>query len=160
MLTLRYRITIQSTLKVPRITPRARRLTRNTSTMGGHLQDQVQHESLTDPEKFWWRQAQRLTWHKKPSQALKRTTKRLPSGVEHQHWTWFPGGEISTTYNCIDRHVKAGHESSVAIIWDSPVTGKKEKFTYKQLLEEVETLAAVLKEEGVKKGDTVLIYSK
>ena len=47
----------------------------------------------------------------------------------------------------------------MAIIWDSPVTGKKEKFTYKRLLEEVETLAAVLKEEGVKRGDTVLIYS-
>jgi propionyl-CoA synthetase len=44
--------------------------------------------------------------------------------------------------------------------WDSPVTGSKEKYTYKQLLTEVETLAGVLREEGVKKGDVVLIYSK
>lgn len=44
-------------------------------------------------------------------------------------------------------------------MWDSPVTGNKEKFTYARLLEEVETLAGVLREEGVRKGDVVLIYS-
>lgn len=47
----------------------------------------------------------------------------------------------------------------MAVIWDSPVTGIKEKYTYRQLLEEVETFAAVLREEGVKKGDVVLVYS-
>ena len=44
-------------------------------------------------------------------------------------------------------------------MWDSAVTGNKEKFTYARLLEEVETLAGVLREEGVRKGDVVLIYS-
>ena len=47
----------------------------------------------------------------------------------------------------------------MAIIWDSPVTGSKEKYTYSQLLQEVETLAGVLREEGVRKGDVVLVYS-
>ena len=52
-----------------------------------------------------------------------------------------------------------GNGNSTAVIWDSPVTGSKEKFTYNELLSEVETLAGVLREEGVKKGDVVLVYS-
>ena len=131
----------------------------SSATMPPHMQDQVQEQSLQDPESFWAHQAEQLHWHKKPSSPLKRRTKKLNGGIEHPHWTWFPDGEISTTYNCVDRHVKKGNGDKTAIIWDSPVTGAKEKFTYKQLLEEVETLAGVLKEEGVRKGDVVLIYS-
>lgn len=52
----------------------------------------------------------------------------------------------------------AGNGDKTAIIWDSPVSGSKQKFTYNELLTEVETLAGVLREEGVKKGDVVLIY--
>ena len=52
-----------------------------------------------------------------------------------------------------------GNGDNVAIIWDSPVTRTKEKYTYRQLLEEVEVLAGVLREEGVRKGDVVIIYS-
>jgi propionyl-CoA synthetase len=55
--------------------------------------------------------------------------------------------------------VAAGRGENVAIIWDSPVTGIKEKYTYNQLLDEVEVLAGVLREEGVRKGDVVIIYS-
>lgn len=125
-----------------------------------HPQDHVQAQSLQDPETFWTRQADNLHWHKRPSRALKKTTKTLRSGVTHPHWTWFPDGKISTSYNCVDRHVKNGNGSATAIVWDSPVTGAKEKYTYRQLLLEVETLAGVLRQEGVKKGDVVLIYSQ
>ena len=128
--------------------------------MPPHLQDEIHAESLRDPEGFWTRHAAELYWHKKPSRALKVSTKRLKDGTTHPSWTWFPDGEISTCYNCVDRHVHAGHGDQVAIIWDSPVSGSKEKFTYNQLLREVETLAGVLREEGVKKGDIVLIYSR
>ena len=128
--------------------------------MPSHMQDEVQAHSLQDPESFWAHHAEQLYWHKKPSRTLRRTTKKLPSGVSHPHWTWFPDGEISTSYNCIDRHVKNGNGESIAIVWDSPVTGRKEKYTYNQLLEEVEALAGVLEKEGVRKGDVVLIYSK
>ena len=99
-----------------------------------------------------------MTWHKSPSAAFKTSTRKLPSGASHQSWTWFPDGEISTTYNCIDRHVEAGHGNNTAIIWDSPVSSSKEKISYFQLQEEVATLAGVLREQGVKKGDTVVVY--
>lgn len=127
--------------------------------MPSYIQDEVQSLSLRDPETFWSFQANQLHWHKKPSRALQRTTRKLANAIEHPNFTWFPDGEISTSYNCVDRHVQNGNGDATAIIWDSPVTGSKEKVTYKQLLAEVEVLAGVLREEGVKKGDVVLVYS-
>lgn len=131
-----------------------------------HLQDKTYTAALADPETFWSKAASQVHWHKKPSRALVTSTKTLaasktfPEGVTHPYWSWFPDGEISNCYNCVDRHVDGGRGEDVAIIWDSPVTGRKEKFTYRHVLDEVETLAGVLREEGVRKGDVVLIYSK
>ncbi|KAK4219150.1 hypothetical protein QBC37DRAFT_151909 [Rhypophila decipiens] len=123
-----------------------------------HPQDEVQHHSLNDPESFWAEQASHLHWHKKPSKVLAHVTKDLKSGISHDHWEWFPDGEISTCYNCIDRHVLAGQGDNPAIFYDSPVTNTKQRITYKELLNEVEIFAAVLRQEGVKKGDVVLVY--
>ncbi len=127
--------------------------------MAPHPQDHAHARSLRDAESFWKHQADQLHWHKTPSRALALPTKRLASGVFHSSFNWFPDGEISTAYNCIDRHVQAGNGERIAIIWDSPVAGSKERYTYGQLLFEVETLAGVLREEGVRKGDVVLVYS-
>ncbi|KAH8881601.1 acetyl-CoA synthetase-like protein [Thozetella sp. PMI_491] len=123
-----------------------------------HPQDEVHAHSLQDPEGFWGHQAEQLHWHKKPSKVLARKTKELGSGVSHDHWEWFPDGEISTCYNCVDRHVLAGNGDAPAILYDSPVTNTKTRITYKQLLDEVEIFAGVLRQEGVKKGDVVLVY--
>lgn len=123
-------------------------------------QDQVHRQSLEDPESFWAQQAEHVSWHRKPTSVLKKSTKTLKSGVEHPYWTWFDGGKISTCYNCVDRHVLAGNGDCPAIFYDSPVTKAKQVITYGQLLHEVETFAAVLRDEGVKKGDVVLVYSK
>lgn len=125
-----------------------------------HPQDEVQQHSLANPESFWGHHAEQLHWYKKPSAVLSRTEKKLKSGKSHDHWEWFPGGELSTCYNCVDRHVHAGHGDRPAIFYDSPVTNTKQTITYAQLLDEVETFAGVLRQEGVKKGDVVLVYSK
>ncbi|EQL35986.1 propionyl-CoA synthetase [Blastomyces gilchristii SLH14081] len=127
--------------------------------MASHPQDRTQSLSLRSLKKFWSHHAAQLHWHKPPSASLRRGTKTLPaSGISHEHWSWFPDGEISTTYNCVDRHVLSGHGDNVAIIYESPVTGVKGRYTYAQLLDEVEVLAGVLREEGVRRGDVVLIY--
>ncbi|KAF7939627.1 hypothetical protein BELL_0548g00030 [Botrytis elliptica] len=123
-----------------------------------HPQDEVQSQSLSDPQSFWAKQASHLHWHKPPTQILTVKTKTLKSGTSHKHWEWFGDGEINTCYNCVDRHVLAGNGEETAIIWDSPVTGCKEKISYKNLLKEVEVFAGVLREEGVGKGDVVLVY--
>jgi propionyl-CoA synthetase len=127
--------------------------------MSPHPQQAALAASLADPETFWAEPAKQLHWHRQPSRALTRRTKTLASGVQHEHWSWFADGEISTSYNCVDRHVHAGRGGDVAIIWESPVTKTVEKYTYAQLLDEVEVLAGVLREEGVRKGDVVIIYS-
>lgn len=127
--------------------------------MAPHPQDALQHHSLTTPDSFWLSQAAQLTWHTPPTRALTRTSKTLKNGTSHDHWEWFAGGEISTCYNCVDRHVEAGNGGSTAIIWESPVTGGKTRMTYRELLEEVEVFAGVLREEGVKRGDVVVLYS-
>ncbi|KAF7190772.1 hypothetical protein HII31_07931 [Pseudocercospora fuligena] len=126
--------------------------------MSLHKQDEAWNAHQKDPEKFWMHQADQVVWNKKPTTAFKRTTKKLKDGVSHESWQWYPDGEISTSYNCVTRHVEAGNGNNVAIKWDSPVTGKKESITYAKLEEEVSILAGALREEGVKKGDTVIIY--
>lgn len=125
-----------------------------------HLQDEVLSESLENPEDFWARQAEHLHWHKKPKATLRMAQRTLRSGIVHPTWEWFPGGEISTCYNCVDRHVASGNGDSVAIYYDSPVTNIKETYTYNELLYEVEALAGVLSQKGVKKGDVVMMYSE
>lgn len=122
-----------------------------------HLQDDVLRASLERPDAFWARQAEQLDWHSKPDTALRRTRRTRGDGHD---WEWFPGGEISTCHNCLDRHVAAGHGDGVALYWDSPVTAAKERYTYRQLLDEVEVLAGALREEGVQRGDVVMLYSK
>jgi propionyl-CoA synthetase len=122
--------------------------------------DAVHSRSLEDPAGFWGQQAEYLSWDQKPNAVLHTAQKTLTSGASHPTWDWFPGGKISTCYNCVDRHVKAGRGSQIAIYYDSPVTSSKETFTYRGLLDEVETLAGALKEKGVCKGDVVMLYSR
>ncbi|KAH9999761.1 AMP-binding enzyme [Xylariaceae sp. FL0662B] len=123
-----------------------------------YLQDDIHLHSLEHPETFWASQSEHLHWHRKPRDVLSATTKRLANGTTHSHWQWFSGGEISTCYNCVDRHVLSGNGDHPAIYYDSPVTKTKQTLTYKQLLDEVEATAGALREEGVKKGDVVLVY--
>lgn len=133
----------------------------SAKAVGTHVQDDVLRHSLDNPEEFWSHQADHLSWHKKPTQTLRKTKVTLKeSGVTHDSWEWFTGGEISTCYNCIDRHVEAGGGDNIAIYYDSPVTKTKERYTYRKMLQEVEVLAGVLRAEGVQKGDVVLLYSK
>ncbi|KAI1208681.1 AMP-binding enzyme [Annulohypoxylon truncatum] len=123
-----------------------------------HLQDEIHRRSLETPESFWADHAAKLHWHKSPKSVLTKTTKKLGKEIEYPHWEWFTGGEISTCFNCVDRHVLAGNGDMPAILYDSPVTKTKRSLTYAQLLDEVEVTAGALREEGVKKGDVVLVY--
>jgi propionyl-CoA synthetase len=123
-----------------------------------YLQDEILRQSLKNPDQFWSHQAENLYWHRKPELALRTSHKTLQDGTTHPTWEWFPGGEISTCYNCVDRHVAAGNGHESAIYYDSPVTNTKETITYGTLLSKVETLAGVLREKGVKKGDVVMLY--
>ncbi len=109
-------------------------------------------ESLKDPENFWAKQAERLQWFKKWDQ-VKKVSFRSPVEIK-----WYLGGELNVSVNCIDRHL-AKHADHIAIIWepDNP-TESVRRINYRELSEEVNRMANVMKAQGVKKGDRVTIY--
>ena len=71
--------------------------------------------------------------------------------------SWFLGGKLNVSENCIDRHVKKNGEK-VAIIWEQDEPGKEKRITYRQLQREVSRLANVLRHHGIRKGDRIAIY--
>jgi propionyl-CoA synthetase len=102
-----------------------------------------------DPEAFWAEAAREIDWI--------RPWRRVFEKIDTLD-RWFVGAECNTCFNCLDRHVHSGRGGQKALIYDSPVTGVKTSFTYRQLLEEVATFAAVLTGHGVSKGDRVILY--
>ena len=103
-----------------------------------------------DPEGFWAEAAREIDWIEQP--------KKIFDPSQGVYGRWFTGGVTNTAYNCLDRHVERGRADQPAMIYDSPVTGQKRIYTYAQLLDEVKTLAGVLLEAGVGKGDRVILY--
>ncbi len=106
--------------------------------------------SITDPDGFWGEAAEAITWTKKWDKVLDDSNQPF--------YRWFTGGELNTCYNAIDRHVENGRADQPAIIYDSPVTDTIETITYRQLRDQVALFAGGLKNLGVVKGDTVVIY--
>lgn len=110
-------------------------------------------ESIQYPETFWKKAAGSLHWFEEPQITLKRNENN-PSLDE-----WFPDGKLNTSFNCLDVHVNNGRGDQIALIYDSPVTGKKEQYTYKDLLDKVSTFSGGLRNDlGVQSGDRVVIY--
>ncbi|MGD9783406.1 MAG: propionyl-CoA synthetase [Hyphomicrobiaceae bacterium] len=103
-----------------------------------------------DPEGFWATAAKDVSWYK--------LWDKVVDPYAGHYGRWFPGAECNTAYNCLDRHVEAGRGAQDALIYDSPVTGTKRKYTYAELTDEVAALAAVLLDLGVTKGDRVIVY--
>ncbi|MGD8976755.1 MAG: propionyl-CoA synthetase [Gammaproteobacteria bacterium] len=106
--------------------------------------------SLDDPQGFWGDAAAAVDWIKPWDRVLDDS--RPP------FYRWFAGGELNTCYNAIDRHVAAGQGSRVALIYDSPVTDTKARFTYLEMQDKVARVAGALRAMGVEKGDRVIIY--
>ncbi len=102
------------------------------------------------PTDFWLNAARSIDWTTAPTQGFDPE-----QGV---YGRWFPDARGNTCYNCVDRHVETGRGDQAALIYDSPVTGTKETFTYREILGEVNALASVLTDLGVTQGDRVIIY--
>tara|TARA_R110000868_G_scaffold215785_3_gene465917 strand:+ start:13447 stop:15339 length:1893 start_codon:yes stop_codon:yes gene_type:complete len=107
-------------------------------------------KSIKNPVEFWKKQAQNLAWYKEPKNILSKN--------DDDYHQWFEDGKLNLSYLCIDKHIEDGFGRQNAIIYDSPVTNSKEIITYDRLHKEVSKLAGALKEIGLKKGDTAIIY--
>ena len=105
-------------------------------------------ESVKTPDKFWAREAKELHW-------LQKWTKVLDWKLPYVKW--FVGAKLNASQNCLDRHLDTPRANKAAIIWEGE-PGDKKVITYRQLHREVCKFANVLKRNGVKKGERVLIY--
>jgi len=109
-----------------------------------------QNKAKNSTQAYWSEQASLVSWYKSPNSIL---------STNDTGWTdWFADGELNTSYLALDYHIEQGRGDQIALIYDSPVTNTKQKFTYNELKELVAKFAYVLQEQGVEKGDRVLIY--
>jgi propionyl-CoA synthetase len=108
--------------------------------------EQTYAESLSDPDAFWLKAAAAIDWDEPP-----RTG-----------WTdgkgWFAGARLKTCHNAVDRHVAAGRGGATAVVYESPVTGMRRRFSFDELLDAVARTAGMLAALGVGTGDRVVIY--
>ncbi len=110
--------------------------------------DDVRRQSWEDPEQFWANAAEGLHWFKPFDKVL---------SWDPPNARWFEGGKLNASYNCCDRHIKAGQRNKAAIIWEGE-PGDSRVMTYWDLYREVNLFANALKGLGVAKGDRVAIY--
>ncbi|MEM9628188.1 MAG: propionyl-CoA synthetase [Pseudomonadota bacterium] len=103
-----------------------------------------------DPVAFWGEAAEAIDWFE-PATAVFDPDLGI-------YGRWFDGAVCNTCWNCVDRHVEAGHGARAALLYDSPVTGTRRVFSFADLQIEVGALASVLRAKGVEKGDRVIIY--
>ena len=111
---------------------------------------EVFHRSLADPEGFWGEAARDIDWDRAPTTVLDASNPPF--------YRWFPDGVLNTCFNAVDRHVRDGRGEQAALIYDSPVTGTKRTFSYRELRDEVARFAGLLRGLGVEQGDRVVIY--
>lgn len=108
-------------------------------------------ESIERPKVFWGKMARELlTWEKDFHTVH-------VGGFANGDNAWFLEGRLNASYNCVDRHA-IKHPNKPAIIYEADEPGEGRTISYSELLRQVSKLAYVLKEMGVKKGDTVAIY--
>ena len=107
-------------------------------------------KSLRDPENFWAEQAEGLHWFHKWENVLDTSFKEADV-------SWFSGGRLNVSFNCIDRHI-AERADQVALIWEADEPGVTRSITFRELKHEVCRVANALKRAGVVKGDRVCIY--
>jgi len=105
--------------------------------------------SLQDPAAFWAQAATAVSWTREPQLIL--------DDDNPPFYRWFPDAELNTCANALDRHIESRGDQT-ALIYDSPVTGSKTSYTYRELLDSTARFAGVLQSLGVSKGDRVVLY--
>ena len=106
--------------------------------------------SVDQPEKFWQEKARAIDWIRPPEDSWK--------AKDNGHGEWFPDGLINTSDVALDANIRAGRGDQTALIYDSPVTDTQQRYTYRELTDQVARFAGVLKAQGVGHGDRVIIY--
>lgn len=106
--------------------------------------------SLHDSLNYWRDQSLKLPWFKQANKIVELD--------DLSYAKWFTDAECNISYMMLDHHVMNGKGENLALIYDSPVTNTKRKYTYSELLDLVSKFADVLHSKGLRKGDTAVIY--
>ncbi|ENM0320897.1 propionyl-CoA synthetase [Vibrio vulnificus] len=101
-------------------------------------------------ESFWQAQAKNIDWFEFPKTILAND----PNGIER----WYPDGLLNTSWLALDYHCEQGRGDKAALIYDSPVTETKQVYSYFEMRDRVARIAGMLADQGVTKGDRVVIY--
>lgn len=139
---------IDSILKEHRVFYPSHEFSRKAHIKNIQQYTKIYKKSIEHPEKFWAEKANELEWFRKWDVVLRN---------DMGFFKWFEGGYLNVSYNCLDRHVKAGKGKKTAFIWEAE-SGESKAYTYEQLLKDVCRFANVLKKKGVKRGNVVEIY--
>jgi acetyl-CoA synthetase len=110
---------------------------------------QIYAEAQTDPAAWWAERARELHWDTPFTTVLDDSNPPF--------YKWFTDGRLNVSYNCLDRHVEAGHGDRVAIHWRGE-EGEERPITYADLHRDVQRLSNGLKDLGIGKGDVVGIF--
>lgn len=108
-------------------------------------------ESLDDPNAFWARLSRELLTFNQDFHTVREGTP-LQGDI-----SWFLGGRLNATYNCVDRHAKFNPDRN-AIVYEADEPNQGRTVTYSELLAQVSSTASALRALGVKKGDRVVVY--
>ena len=111
---------------------------------------EIYDKSIKNRESFWKEVSENIFWYKKPSKIL--------NSDNPPFYKWFEDGVTNTCYNALDVHIDNGQGQKTALIYDSPITGNKSKLSYEELRSKVSKFAGALTNQGVNKGDRVIIY--
>ena len=125
--------------------------TRKAAQLSAEDYQRMYRQSVEQPDAFWAGQAEKFLDWSRPWDQVQHCD--LKTGAA----SWFKGGQLNVSYNCIDRHLEKRGDQ-VAILWEGDNPAESAEITYKKLHHNVARLANVLKQRGVKKGDRVCIY--
>ena len=121
----------------------------NEKISSGAKLKQEWQRSINNREEFWLEKAKAIDWFTPPTKALDDSN--VP------FYKWFPDGTLNISYNALDRHIKTAKKNKLAYIWEGEM-GETRSFSYYQLYREVNRLAKVFKDLGIKKGDRIAVF--
>lgn len=124
--------------------------TRNTHVETLNAYRDIYDRSLNSPDAFWREQSEHLEWFHPPYGTVN-------ADFEAVDFSWFAGGRLNASFNCVDRHA-AKTPDRCALIWIKDEPGQYQRITYRELKHQVARFANVLLDHGVRKGDRVAIY--
>ena len=115
--------------------------------------EQQYQASVTDPDGFWGKAAERLQWMRKPTKI-----KNVSYDLSDFHIKWFEDGELNASVNCLDRQLETRGDKTALLFEPDGPDAPAQHVTYRELYERTCRLGNALRNLGVKKGDRVTIY--